>query len=742
MMRWLGCLLAMSTTLALADARVAYGAVFNVASGDEAGLVAAIDAANANGEADTINVAAGTYSLSTAETAFTALPEITSAIAIVGAGAATTILDVTAQPLRIFRVTDAGVLHLEGLTLSHGNLGFSGEFGGAIWSTGAVRIASCTLSHNSTAALLGAAIFQSLPGSLVIEDSLITANSGGTVVFASGRIEIRRSELSGNGSSVLRWDGYAERAIIEDTTIQSNAFGVRVALVPDQSAIFLMTRSLIDDNGTGLSLEGEELSAFITDSTISNNTVTTGNGGGLYVSGGARVVVRNSTISGNSSSGNGGGIAVVGGLFYDDEDLTIENSTISGNSAKGSGAGVWVFDQPGRSSTVRLRSTTIAGNQADSDANASGSGGGIAVQGGTVSLVDTLVADNADLSGAAPDCYGSLASTGHNLIGDTTGCGFLAQPSDLTDVAAVLGPLAANGGPTATHLPLAGSPAIDAADDARCGVPDQRSFARPVDGNGDTIARCDIGAAEASSATPIVFLSDPFLCYGAAASPQTPLLPDVIGVELADDIETRDFLVRKPKAWCTPLEADGASPADAATHLYARQIRELPGEPRHLKQTGIRITNRLGVFDVDTVRSDQLLVPASSDPATFLPAPDPMAHDLDRYECYKAKSSRTAPKLPTGAAALRVAMANDFSEGRLLRLSKVSRLCTSVDRDGLGRKNPAAHLLCFQARSERPAIPGDSEATLENLHVASEWGDQQLDAKRSYDVCIPSLRLP
>jgi hypothetical protein len=168
----------------------------------------------------------------------------------------------------------------------------------------------------------------------------------------------------------------------------------------------------------------------------------------------------------------------------------------------------------------------------------------------------------------------------------------------------------------------------------------------------------------------------------------------------------------------------------------------MPGEPRHVKQLGLRITNALGVFTVDTVRAEQLLVPASSDPAAFLPAPDPMAHDLDRYKCYKAKTSLGAPKLPTGATALRVALANAFTDGRLLRLNKVSRLCTSVDENGLGRKNPAAHLLCFQARREKPLVEGDSEATIKNLHVASQWGDQQLDAKRSYDLCLPSLRLP
>ena len=53
-----------------------------------------------------------------------------------------------------------------------------------------------------------------------------------------------------------------------------------------------------------------------------------------------------------------------------------------------------------------------------------------------------------------------------------------------------------NGGPTTTIALLYGSPAIDAGDPNSTLTDDQRGFPRPTDGDGDSIARIDIGAFE------------------------------------------------------------------------------------------------------------------------------------------------------------------------------------------------------------------------------------------------------
>lgn len=81
----------------------------------------------------------------------------------------------------------------------------------------------------------------------------------------------------------------------------------------------------------------------------------------------------------------------------------------------------------------------------------------------------------------------SLNDGGFNLVMDGS-CDFPVGGDPL------LGPLHNNGGPTRTHAPLSGSPAINGiTDPAACDVStDQRGIPRPQPAGG----RCDIGAVE------------------------------------------------------------------------------------------------------------------------------------------------------------------------------------------------------------------------------------------------------
>jgi hypothetical protein len=69
-----------------------------------------------------------------------------------------------------------------------------------------------------------------------------------------------------------------------------------------------------------------------------------------------------------------------------------------------------------------------------------------------------------------------------------------------------------NGGDTQTHALLSDSQAIDAGNNSGCPNFDQRGVLRPLDGNNDGTAVCDIGAYELNS----YFLYIPIILSDAA----------------------------------------------------------------------------------------------------------------------------------------------------------------------------------------------------------------------------------
>lgn len=215
----------------------------------------------------------------------------------------------------------------------------------------------------------------------------------------------------------------------------------------------------------------------ILNSTVSDNSVQADFGGGVSSGGfktpGSVVTVINSTISGNSAQG-GGGISNAYGL------VSIVNSTISGNSAADGGGAIFNY-----AGAVQIANSTISGNSA-------GSGGGVynvADQFGAAKIETGNTIFDAGASGENIfNDGGTVTSNGYNVCSDDGG-GYLNGPGDQVDTNTLLGPLQDNGGPTLTHLPLLGSPAIDAGDpnftppplrDQR-GVCFHRVFGRRVD---------------------------------------------------------------------------------------------------------------------------------------------------------------------------------------------------------------------------------------------------------------------
>lgn len=274
----------------------------------------------------------------------------------------------------------------------------------------------------------------------------------------------------------------------------NNAYGVFT--IEDQNAKVVISKLWIRDGKPGLGSGGgvhNNGSLTLTDVTVSDNTsnvggvrnngylnmhnttVSANTGGGIYNDG--TLTVTSSTISNNTITGqdSGGGIR---NLDY----LYMINSTVSNNTAS-HGGGI------SNTATVFMTNVTLTGN------NSPGVGANFFGDATSIHAQNTVVANP---QGGGNNCFlGPTSSfTGtNNLEYPDTSCRFTAN-GDIQNQDPKLEPLQYNGGSTATHRLLSGSPAIDAADNAACSSIDQRGEARPYDGDFDGAPVCDIGAFE------------------------------------------------------------------------------------------------------------------------------------------------------------------------------------------------------------------------------------------------------
>lgn len=326
----------------------------------------------------------------------------------------------------------------------------------------------------------------------------------GGCILSNGTVELWRSRVHHCEAPALGWEtgwGSALGGGIKAVNVELN-----------YSSVF--SNKTTGEGGTGGGIYGQTVRMYY--SQVYGNAGTDNGGGGVA---GGDVSAHYSLIHGNSAH-NGGGIAC--------SRLTLNKSTVSANRAmlfeyfgrwmENQGGGVFVSGT-GRNLVV---DSTISGNAAFNYSAADfGKGetvvynstitdnlenypegydspfyppeyfGRGAVRAGTLRLQSSIVAGNRRTEGTpaydvAPE---STVSGSRNVIGHSQ----VATPADtLVTDAPGLAALADNGGPTRTHLPLAGSPVIDRGSNPLNREFDQRGAGFPREKG----AGVDIGSVE------------------------------------------------------------------------------------------------------------------------------------------------------------------------------------------------------------------------------------------------------
>ena len=408
-----------------------------------------------------------------------------------------------------------------------------------------------------------------ISGNVDVPDPAFTHYGYGAIDFDSiTNVTIRNSQISGNFSTVGGGALYlggryaALTATLDGVTVENNGMAAGGGVVQDGGGVYIYQPSMaylvdvtfeggsISNNrgvrGGGVFIEGGA-TVTMNGTTISGNTAE--RGGGIFSTGGGYngnvIELNNVTINGNTATFGGGGLSATsaylyvgsitvrdstisrnvvtgdpsdptlgngGGIELSLNDLTVEQSTISGNQAVLSGGGIFGGTDV---NSVNITRSTITGNTANSDSDATGTGGGIHLTTATMPILldNTILAGNSDLSasGAAPDLVdnGLTVAATSSFVGTNAGSTLLPSPGPNTPDASGnligggangvlnpdLGALGNNGGPTETHLPNMGSPVVDRGSGTR--TTDQRGEPGVVG------AAVDMGSVERGTGGPL-----------------------------------------------------------------------------------------------------------------------------------------------------------------------------------------------------------------------------------------------
>lgn len=283
----------------------------SIPAGDVTGFISAVNSANADPDATTICLSAGTYTFTTKDNSDfggTALPLVTTEVTILGNGA--TLERVSSTDFRfLFANTSTGQLTVKDLTLTGGDAGDN--------KGGAIRV------YNGQLTLDNVTIHQNI------------ANLGGGIYSRGSVVSITDSTIS---------DNYAY------STDGGGIYNIGPILTIDSSTIEDNSISGSGHNGGGIASVGSNVTTTLTNNVISGN-YTDNDGAGIWHKYGTLIATHNQVIY-NDSNEDAGGFYIVSVNSGE-----IRYNTIAYNDSQNNGGGLQV-----KSSSLPIETNCIYGN--------------------------------------------------------------------------------------------------------------------------------------------------------------------------------------------------------------------------------------------------------------------------------------------------------------------------------------------------------------------------------------------
>jgi CSLREA domain-containing protein len=287
---------------------------------------------------------------------------------MINAGSRRVVIDGGAAS-RVFGINTSGVVTMQGINITDGS---AADGGGLLVDGGAtvtLRRVSVHTNHATAGSGGGVSVNN---GTLNLFRSDLTNNTatgglggGGAIVTASGVLNIADSYVNGNTATASSGGGIY------------NAGTIRLARVN-------MLDNVSDPNGSGggiFSIAGS--TAFMQRVLLEHNQANTGAG---MVADGATVTMRRCRFEANAagydSASIGGGLLITNGAAVD-----AANTSFNNNAVTGTGGGIAMF-----SGTLTLTQSYMLSNTAGGVDGAAG--GGLYVAGGTATLKHVFVLNN------------------------------------------------------------------------------------------------------------------------------------------------------------------------------------------------------------------------------------------------------------------------------------------------------------------------------------------------------------